>query len=301
MPTSGWATLRRSVAGRRARSGNPPSYFALAPNGSRFPTLAVDEIAELRGIHSLPHRRGGMLLGLVNVQGELVVCVSLSRILGFEEVMAAKAIAATTAGRRLVVVRSESGRIAFPVDEVERTQRYDPRDLKSVPATLAKVGGQLHEGHPGVARPPVGCLDDQLVVAAMNRSNRMTARDLSQVSMHDLFRMEAESQTQVLTAGLLALERNPVAADQLEACMRAAHSLKGPRVSSISMPAWRSRMRWKTFSSRPSTVASARPGADRSAAQWRRSDDGHRSRPGHGAGQGCRRAAGRKSTHSSQN
>lgn len=55
----------------------------------------------------------------------------------------------------------------------------------------------------------------------------MTAGDLSQLSMHDLFRLEAESQTQLLTAGLLALERNPVAGDQLEACMRAAHSLKG--------------------------------------------------------------------------
>ena len=52
-------------------------------------------------------------------------------------------------------------------------------------------------------------------------------RDLSQMSMQELFRVEAENQTQVLTTGLLALERDPKAADQLEACMRAAHSLKG--------------------------------------------------------------------------
>lgn len=45
--------------------------------------------------------------------------------------------------------------------------------------------------------------------------------------MLDLFRMEAENQAQVLTDGLLTLERNPTAADQLEKCMRAAHSLKG--------------------------------------------------------------------------
>jgi two-component system sensor histidine kinase and response regulator WspE len=45
--------------------------------------------------------------------------------------------------------------------------------------------------------------------------------------MLDLFRMDAESQVQVLTDGLLLLERNPAAAEQLEACMRAAHSLKG--------------------------------------------------------------------------
>jgi len=55
----------------------------------------------------------------------------------------------------------------------------------------------------------------------------MSADDLGQFSMLDLFRMEVENQAQVLTAGLLALERDHAAADQLEACMRAAHSLKG--------------------------------------------------------------------------
>lgn len=55
----------------------------------------------------------------------------------------------------------------------------------------------------------------------------MNSDDLSQMSMLDMFRLEAESQTRILTAGLLALERNPDATDQTEACMRAAHSLKG--------------------------------------------------------------------------
>jgi two-component system sensor histidine kinase and response regulator WspE len=55
----------------------------------------------------------------------------------------------------------------------------------------------------------------------------MSDGDLSDFSMQDLFRLEAEGQAQVLTAGLLVLERKPTAADQLEACMRAAHSLKG--------------------------------------------------------------------------
>lgn len=45
--------------------------------------------------------------------------------------------------------------------------------------------------------------------------------------MLDLFRLETENQAQVLTSGLLALERDPAASEHLEACMRAAHSLKG--------------------------------------------------------------------------
>ena len=55
----------------------------------------------------------------------------------------------------------------------------------------------------------------------------MSAPDLSQLSMLDLFRLEAENQTQTLTDGLLSLERDPAAPETLELCMRAAHSLKG--------------------------------------------------------------------------
>jgi len=53
------------------------------------------------------------------------------------------------------------------------------------------------------------------------------SQDLSQFSMMELFRQEAESQKVILTEGLLALERDPTAAAQLEALMRAAHSIKG--------------------------------------------------------------------------
>ena len=55
----------------------------------------------------------------------------------------------------------------------------------------------------------------------------MTPEQMRDASLLELFSLEAEAQTQVLSAGLMALERNPTQADQLEACMRAAHSLKG--------------------------------------------------------------------------
>jgi two-component system sensor histidine kinase and response regulator WspE len=45
--------------------------------------------------------------------------------------------------------------------------------------------------------------------------------------MLDLFRMEADSQTQVLTDGLLAMERLKDDASAVESMMRAAHSIKG--------------------------------------------------------------------------
>ncbi|MCU1761272.1 hybrid sensor histidine kinase/response regulator [Pseudomonas sp. 14P_8.1_Bac3] len=55
----------------------------------------------------------------------------------------------------------------------------------------------------------------------------MTPDQMRDASLLELFSLEAEAQTQVLSAGLLALERDPTQADHLESCMRAAHSLKG--------------------------------------------------------------------------
>ncbi|AMP14550.1 hybrid sensor histidine kinase/response regulator [Collimonas pratensis] len=54
----------------------------------------------------------------------------------------------------------------------------------------------------------------------------MNADDMRDASMLDLFRLEVETQAQVMSSGLLAIERSASPQD-LEACMRAAHSIKG--------------------------------------------------------------------------
>lgn len=56
--------------------------FRLGSEWLALPTPAFQEVAERRRLHSLPHRRGGVVLGLVNVRGELLVCASLHRVLG---------------------------------------------------------------------------------------------------------------------------------------------------------------------------------------------------------------------------
>jgi two-component system sensor histidine kinase and response regulator WspE len=50
---------------------------------------------------------------------------------------------------------------------------------------------------------------------------------MNNFSMLDLFRMEVETQSEILNNNLLVLETNPNAATELEALMRASHSIKG--------------------------------------------------------------------------
>jgi two-component system sensor histidine kinase and response regulator WspE len=51
--------------------------------------------------------------------------------------------------------------------------------------------------------------------------------DFSDMSMMDLFRMEAENQCNQISEDLIALEQDPSATDLLESLMRASHSVKG--------------------------------------------------------------------------
>ncbi|MEN4917969.1 hybrid sensor histidine kinase/response regulator [Achromobacter spanius] len=55
----------------------------------------------------------------------------------------------------------------------------------------------------------------------------MNPDQMRDASLLELFQIETRTQVQVLNDGLLALEQDPTSAPQLEACMRAAHSLKG--------------------------------------------------------------------------
>ena len=155
----------------RERGGQSAFVFRVGGEWLAIATAVLDEVADLRAIHSLPHRRSGVVLGLANVRGELLVCVSLAQLLGIE----AKAEEAAPrerrhALRRLLVLRDRGLRLAFPVDEVHGTQRYADSELQPAPSTVARATAAYSravlpwEGH------AVGLLDEELLFHSLNRS-----------------------------------------------------------------------------------------------------------------------------------
>src|SRR6185295_3819069 len=57
--------------------------FRIGVEWLTLPTKILQEVTEPGRIHRLPHR-GGILRGLVNVRGELLLCVALDVMLGLE-------------------------------------------------------------------------------------------------------------------------------------------------------------------------------------------------------------------------
>ena len=139
--------------------------FRIGPEWLALPTPVFQEVAERRPMHSLPHRHHGIVLGLINIRGELVICVSAGRLLGLEK----KAGKPRAMCDRLLVANWNGHRIAFPVDEVYGIHRYHPQELKEVPATVAKSGPTYTQGVLAWRDKSVGRLDEELFFSTLNR------------------------------------------------------------------------------------------------------------------------------------
>lgn len=141
--------------------------FRIGSEWMALPTTIFQEVSDNCPLHSLPHHRGGALLGLANVRGELLLCASLAKLLGIEEDSPSNQ---GTASRRMLVIQHKGWRLIFPVDEVHGTHRYSHRELKKVPETLSKAETAYTKATLPWRNLTVGCLDEELLFQALNRS-----------------------------------------------------------------------------------------------------------------------------------
>jgi len=129
----------------------------------------VKEVADVRPIHTLPHRRSGAVLGIANVRGELLTCISLEQLLGLAGAPSTPADA-SPARRRLLVIRRQAVRAVCPVDEVHGIHRVRARELQEVPATVGRGAGSHSKAVLAWQRRAVGLLDELALFAAVDRS-----------------------------------------------------------------------------------------------------------------------------------
>ncbi|HTJ92190.1 MAG TPA: chemotaxis protein CheW [Pararobbsia sp.] len=160
--------------------------FRLGEEWLALPTTALRQVAPMRAVHRVPHRKHPALLGVVNIQGALRLCVALSTLLGVESSPVATR---TVQQQRLLVVDVAKpvagdaatppawGSRAFepvviPVDEVEGVHRFAISAREALPATVA--GKAISHAHAvlRIHERTIGLLDAQVVFDTLERSLR---------------------------------------------------------------------------------------------------------------------------------
>ncbi len=150
--------------------------FRVADEWLALSVHVLVEVTSPKPVHRVPHR-AGVLAGLVNVRGELYLCVHLAKVLGIEASDASiRAAMPPTNDRdrrrrggvfpgsggagRMLLVRRDADRWVFPVDAVDQVHRVARTGISKPPATVGRAASQLTHGvfsHDGRA---VGLIDD---------------------------------------------------------------------------------------------------------------------------------------------
>jgi len=132
-------------------------------------TTLLNEICDLRTVHSLPHQRNPAVLGIVNVRGELLVCISLTVLLGAGKTSPQPG-RDCLARTRLLVASRNGERLVFPVDEVQGIHRFDPSQLGDAPATVARAASAYTRSMLQWQEKSVGILDEERLFQSLKRT-----------------------------------------------------------------------------------------------------------------------------------
>ncbi len=139
---------------------------------------ALAEVTDPRPVHRIPHRSNDILEGLVNIRGQLLLCVSLYGLLSVDPTASPSRGGSEGEGGgreslpRLVVIEKKAERWAFLADEVRSVHRIPQGDLRGLPSTLSRTSHRYSQAVFTWRDRSVGFLDDQRVLAGLGGLGR---------------------------------------------------------------------------------------------------------------------------------
>lgn len=165
-----WTGLVAQAQGAAESDTRSVLLFRIGAEWLALDAVTLDEVAALGFIHSLPHRRDGVVRGLVNIRGKLVACVALERILGIERSEARGEQRRHFGGGRMLVLVHEGQRAVCVADEVHGLHRFDPSVLSTVPPALSRKEAPYTEAILPWETRRAALLDSGLLFHTINRS-----------------------------------------------------------------------------------------------------------------------------------
>ena len=153
-----WADVLASEKSAKSMNTISAVMFRLGAEWLSLPVNMINEITLLRNIYDIPHNQNKKIRGMVNIRGELIICMSLGYLLGVEK-PEDDLIDEERPINRLIMIRESNGHIVFPVSEIDGIIHYDPEKLSSAPDTVKNSKLNFIHGVTSVNNKTIGCID----------------------------------------------------------------------------------------------------------------------------------------------
>jgi chemotaxis-related protein WspD len=110
------------------------------------------------------------LLGIVNVRGELLLCVCLDAVLEVNRAEGTDPDSRTASVfRRMIVIGNPGERWVFPVDEVDRVYRVNEAEMEALPVTVAKDTSACSRAIVKAGGRRIAVLEEEQLLGAFRR------------------------------------------------------------------------------------------------------------------------------------
>jgi chemotaxis-related protein WspD len=142
--------------------------FRLGNERFALPVNILQEVTAPYTIHTVPHRRNSVFLGLINIRGETLLCISLRDLLGLEPAAKSADFSSVINPQRMIVAGKNEHKWVFPVDEVHGTYRFHLNEFKDSPVVISKAAEAYTKGIVTWKDQKIDFLDSELLFYTLN-------------------------------------------------------------------------------------------------------------------------------------
>lgn len=145
--------------------------FRVSQEWLALPAWVIKEITHVHPVHTLPHRSNHVFAGIVNIRGEILMCILLRNLLSLppaelndktNRIKNDSAIIPVVY-ERMIVIEIQSNRWVFPVDEILGVYRFSSKQLYDTPVVISKTPDTYTKKIFSIEGKNVNYLDYELV------------------------------------------------------------------------------------------------------------------------------------------
>lgn len=133
-------------------------------------TKCLAEITELKPVHSIPLRNDKYLKGIVNIRGEIQICVSLHNFLEIDNnELNNDQENKNKVYKRMLVIQKDNTKWVFQADEIMGMIKFNEKDIHKLPVTIDKSFVHYLKSLIRLENKDIGFIDEELLFNNLRR------------------------------------------------------------------------------------------------------------------------------------
>lgn len=143
--------------------------FRIADEWLGLNTNTFQEAVVGKFVHFVPSRTNDYFHGIINVNGELLMCISIAKLLNLPPVLYDNQIGKDKHFKNLLIVFDKQDRFSFPADEFLGVASISCEDMTNPPLTVSKADNTITNAIISYKDKSVSIIDEKKLFSLINR------------------------------------------------------------------------------------------------------------------------------------